>query len=474
MVSKKVLVIDDEPEIRTSISKMLENIGNYDVSQADGYNQGVTLLKRRDFDFVICDYYLEEAPELSDPAHEGRRIALDLLDFLKESNISTNFIVISGQADAAKGFETLLQGAAEYLPKPVTKRHLQFVLHRVERYLELEHQNRLLRKNIEDRFSFSNIIAKSPAMERIFEVIDKVKDYKTTVLITGESGTGKELVAKALHYNSIRKDRPFVAVNCGGIPENLLESEFFGHVKGAFTDAVRSKKGLFQEADGGTIFLDELGDLPMPLQVKLLRVLQDQEIRPVGSNESIKVDVRVVAATAKDLGRLVRKGEFREDLYYRINVLTIVIPPLRERLDDVRLLVDHFIEKYNKEIAPRRVLGVSPEAMQLILEYRWPGNVRELENVIERAMVLTDGDYIQVEDLPSELRIIDEGDESVPADHGLGELSLSIKKNARILEKRLIKRALLKTGGNKTKAAHMLEISLPALLYKIKDYKISV
>ena len=472
MAPKRVLIVDDEQEIRSILSKILDHIGNYEVSQARNFTEGITLAQKRVYDFILCDYYLEpqEGPEFE---YSGPT-AVDFLNELKKAGVQSSVIVISGKADVEQALETLMLGAAEYLPKPITRRHLEFVMRRVEQYRELLEENRALKKSVEERFSFSSIVARSPAMERIFEVIDKVKDYKTTVLITGESGTGKELVAKALHYNSIRKDKPFVAVNCGGIPENLLESEFFGHVKGAFTDAVRSKKGLFEEADGGTIFLDELGDLPMPLQVKLLRVLQEQEIRPVGDNRTIKVDVRVVAATARDLGELVNKGLFREDLYYRINVLTIVIPPLRERLEDVRLLVDHFIDKYNRQMAPKEVKGVSPEAMQLILNYKWPGNVRELENVIERAMVLTDSDHIQVEDLPPALRVNDDADDSVPASHGLGELSLSIKKNARILEERLIKRALLKTKGNKTKAAQLLEISLPALLYKIKDYQISV
>ncbi len=472
MAAKRVLIVDDEQEIRSILSKILDHIGNYEVSQARNFSEGLTLAQKRVFDYILCDYYMEpqEGPEFE---YSGPT-AVDFLKELKRGGVKSSVIVISGKADVEQALETLMLGAAEYLPKPITRRHLEFVMRRVEQYRELVAQNRALKKSVEERFSFSSIVARSPAMERIFEVIDKVKDYKTTVLITGESGTGKELVAKALHFNSIRKDKPFVAVNCGGIPENLLESEFFGHVKGAFTDAVRSKKGLFEEADGGTIFLDELGDLPMQLQVKLLRVLQEHEIRPVGDNRTIKVDVRVVAATAKDLGELVKKGQFREDLFYRINVLTIVIPPLRERLEDIRLLVDHFIDKYNRQMAPKKIEGVSPEAMQLILNYKWPGNVRELENVIERAMVLTDSDRIQVEDLPPALRVMDDGDDTVPASHGLGEMSLSIKKNARILEERLIKRALTKTKGNKTKAAQLLEISLPALLYKIKDYQISV
>jgi two-component system response regulator AtoC len=386
----------------------------------------------------------------------------------KERGISANIIMMSGKADVDMALDAIGMGACDYLDKPFTARQLFFVLKRAEAQTKLRRENAQLRVEVQDKYSFHNIVAKSPQMERIFDIIQKVADYKTTVLVTGESGTGKELVAKAIHFNSIRRKAPFVAINCGGIPENLLESELFGHVKGAFTDAVRTKKGLFEEADGGTLFLDELGDLPLQLQVKLLRVLQEEEIRPLGDTRSIKVDVRIVAATAKDLAKEAMRGKFREDLFYRINVLSIILPPLRNRKEDIPILVEHFLQKYNRRLK-MDVQGLSHETMNVFLQYQWPGNVRELENVIERALVLADGPIINVDELPPQMMVGTElaGIAAVP---GLDDSILSIKKSSKILEKELIQRALAKTKGNKTQAAHILEISLPALLYKMKDY----
>ncbi|RUM87113.1 MAG: sigma-54-dependent Fis family transcriptional regulator [Thermodesulfatator sp.] len=466
---KKVLVVDDEYEIRGLIASYVDRMEGYEASQAKNMEEALALASRNDFKHIVCDYFLGPDGRKDDHPVDT---AVDFLKKAKAAGVTSNIIVMSGKAEVDMAIEVTNLGAVDYLAKPVSFSQLQFAFKRAEEREKLYKENVKLKRQVEERYSFSRIVARSPEMERIFEVIEKVKDYKTTVLVTGESGTGKELVARALHFNSIRKHAPFVAVNCGGIPENLLESELFGHVRGAFTDAVKSKKGLFVEADSGTLFLDEIGELPLSLQVKLLRVLQEQEIRPVGDNRIIKVDVRIVAATARDLGDLVRKGKFREDLLYRINVLTIVIPPLRERKQDIRLLVSHFIEKYNKVIKPKKVTGVSPEAMQLLMNYRWPGNVRELENIIERALVLTEHETIQLEDLPPNVQIMDpEGGRAsegfMPTHNGL-----SIKKNTKILEKKLINLALAKTKGNKTQASQLLEISLPALLYKMKDYQV--
>ncbi len=469
MPVKKVLIVDDEYEIRGLIAGYVNRMDSYEASQAQNIQEALALASRNHFDHIVCDYFLTPAEKVED---NPRDTAVEFIRKAKAAGITSNIIVMSGKAEVDMAIEVTKLGAVDYLAKPISFSQLQFAFKRAEEREKLYKENVKLKQQVEERYSFANIVARSPEMERIFEVIEKVKDYKTTVLVTGESGTGKELVARALHFNSIRKFAPFVAVNCGGIPDNLLESELFGHVKGAFTDAVRSKKGLFEEADGGTLFLDEIGELPMSLQVKLLRVLQEQEIRPVGDNRTIKVDVRIVAATARDLGDLVRKAKFREDLFYRINVLTIVIPPLRERKQDIRLLVSHFIEKYNKVIEPKKVTGVSPEAMQLLMNYKWPGNVRELENVIERALVLTEHETIQYEDLPANIQAMDSSQESrnegvVPWHDGL-----SIKKNTKMLEEKLINLALAKTKGNKTQASQLLEISLPALLYKMKDYRI--
>jgi two-component system response regulator AtoC len=296
---------------------------------------------------------------------------------------------------------------------------------------------------------------------------DKAAQYKTTVLILGDSGTGKELIARGIHYSSDRAQKPLVPVNCGGIPENLLESELFGHKKGAFTGADRNKKGLFQEADGGTIFLDEIGELPLSLQVKLLRVLQENEVRPVGDSKSMKIDVRVVAATAKNLEDEVANGTFRQDLYYRLNVMTIKLPPLRDRPEDIPLLCNRFIGQFN-QLLDKKISGLAPEAMSRLLEYSWPGNVRELENSIERAMVIADDSLLLPEHFPA--KIIDK-DRSAPPEYFNG---FSLKEAQKAMEERMITRALEETGGNRTRASKLLEISHPSLLTKIKAYNINL
>ena len=305
-------------------------------------------------------------------------------------------------------------------------------------------------------------------MVEVFRTLRKIAEFKTTVLLGGESGTGKELVARALHRLSPRKEAPFIAVNCGAIPGSLLESELFGHRKGAFTDASRDRRGLFEEASGGTLFLDEIGEMPLALQVKLLRVLQEEEVRRLGDTQDIKVDVRVVAATARDLGAEVSRGAFREDLFYRLNVLHLALPPLRDRREDIPLLVAHFIDRMNARMG-LSIEGMGPEAMRRLMEYDWPGNVRELENTIERAMVLTDTPQIGVEALTDRIGQAHRAPvPTAPVDEG----DLSIKRASRRAEEELIRRALVRTAGNRTRAAELLEISHRALLYKIKEYGI--
>jgi two-component system response regulator AtoC len=321
----------------------------------------------------------------------------------------------------------------------------------------------VLRENI-----FEEMLAKASPMRDVFRTIAKVAEYKTTALITGESGVGKELVARALHRRSARRDKAFVAVNCGAIPEALLESELFGHKQGAFTDAVSDRKGLFEQADGGTLFLDEIGELPLALQVKLLRAVQEDRIRRVGDHKDIVIDTRITAATHRDLGAEVKAGRFREDLYYRINVLHIHVPPLRERREDIPLLIDHFVERNNARLG-MAIRGVSPGARRLLCEYAWPGNVRELENTIERAMVLADGDTLVEADLPERVHAARD-----PIRLQLASSELSVKKTVRVIEEMLIRRALTHTHGNRTKAAALLELSHRALLYKIKDYQIEL
>lgn len=457
MPKKRILIVDDEPEVRKIISSILQSPkGGYEVREAGDVETALELLKEEPFDHVLCDIYMEPLT------------GLDFLRKVRNDGLNINIIMISGKADVEQALEAISLGADDYVHKPITAGQLLFVLRRIEEQKRLKEENERLRAEVQERYSFHNMVGKSTKMQVVFDVIKKIADYKTTVLITGESGTGKELVAKALHYNGARKNAPFIAVNCGGIPENLLESELFGHAKGAFTDAIQAKKGLFEEADGGTLFLDEIGDLPLTLQVKLLRVLQDEEVRPVDATNVVKVDVRIVAATSKDLEREVKRGSFRKDLFYRINVLRISLPPLRERREDIPILVEHFIEKFNARLGTK-IKGISPECMQLLMDYPWPGNVRELENVMERTMVLAEGEVIQREDLPPYLLenlVVEDNVEKLDIDDSV----LSIKKCSRVLEKKLIQRALQRTGGNKTQAAKLLEISLPALIYKMKDY----
>jgi len=354
-------------------------------------------------------------------------------------------------------------GAYDYVSKPFKSDEIILTLRKAEEREKLKRENRRLKKEVARRFDVNNIITVDARMLDILELVKKVASYSTTVLISGESGTGKELVARALHTCGERVGGPFVAVNCGAIPGPLLESELFGHVKGAFTDARRDKAGLFEEAVGGTIFLDEVGELPMELQVKLLRVLQEGEIRRVGGTKSVKIDTRVVAATLKDLAGEIRKGRFREDLYYRLNVIEIDLPPLRERPGDIERLAAYFTGKYAKKFR-KKVKGLSKDALGALLKYGWPGNVRELENVIERAMILEEANLIQKSSLPM-------GVSSPRVDPGDGSsVGLSIKKAHEAMERDFIKRALEATKNNKTRAAELLEISQRALLYKIKTY----
>ncbi|MDP2993153.1 MAG: sigma-54 dependent transcriptional regulator [Deltaproteobacteria bacterium] len=453
MSKSRILVVDDEENMRHVLTAILKKEG-YAVDTCPDAVSGLKKLEEQCYDQVLCDICMS---------------GMDGLSFLKEvvsRNFDTTVIVMSAYGSIDTAIEAIKLGAYDYIDKPFKPNEIILTLKKAEERARLRRENIRLREEVEKTYSFSSIVAKSALMAQIFDMVKKIADYKTTVLILGESGTGKELIAKAIHYNSIRRDKPLITINCGGIPETLLESELFGHVKGAFTDAYRAKKGLFEEAHGGTLFLDEVGELPMSLQVKLLRALQEEEIRPLGDTQAIKVDVRIIAATARDLAKEVEKNTFRDDLFYRLNVLSITVPPLRERREDIPLLVDHFIQKYNNRLGTN-VERISPEAMHRLMEYEWRGNVRELENVIERAMVLTESKIIGLEYLPSSIQ---KGSDTFP--HEILKGVMSIKKASKSVERELIKRALEQTKGNRTQAAHILEVSLPALLYKMKEYKI--
>jgi two-component system response regulator AtoC len=453
----KLLIIDDEENMRHMLTAMLKNLG-YDV---DAASDGVTALKMVNaslYDFILCD--------LKMPRMDG----MAFLDAVKDKLGDTTVIMMSAYGSLDTAIEAMKNGAYDYISKPFKSDEVHMALKKAEERERLKKENRrLLEKirNIEEHYRFNKMIGKSRAMQNVFKMVEKVAKYNTTVLITGESGTGKELIAKSIHLAGERSQKQIVTINCGGIPENLLESEFFGYKKGAFTGADRDKRGLFKEADKGTLFLDEIGELPMSLQVKLLRVLQENEIRPIGDTKTQNVDVRVIAATQKNLEAEVQAGSFREDLYYRLNVLNIKLPPLRERREDIPLLTDHFLNRFNRRLG-KTIKKVSSTALSSLMEYRWSGNIRELENIIERAVVLADGEEILPEHLPQELK----GNFRSFLDEEMsGEFSL--KKTQQMLEKKMIRKALTETNGNRTHAAKLLEISHPSLLSKMKAYNIT-
>jgi two-component system response regulator AtoC len=451
---RRVLVVDDEENLRLVLRTLLKRQG-YEVETAANGDEALGLVDTFGPDVILTDVRM---PKMG---------GLDLLSTLKAKGNEATVIVMSAYGSLDVALEAIKAGAYDYVQKPFKPDEIILTLRKAEEREALRRENRALREEIRREHQFEHILAKSQSMQDIFRTIAKIAEFKTTVLISGESGTGKELVARALHQRSSRRAGPFVAVNCGAIPENLLESELFGHRKGAFTDASSDRRGLFEEADGGTLFLDEIGELPLALQVKLLRVLQDETIRRLGDTRDTKVDTRIVAATHRDLSAEVKAGRFREDLFYRLNVLPIVVPPLRARREDIALLIDHFVARNNARLGTA-IRGVDPEARRYLMEYSWPGNVRELENTIERAMVLCEGDLFVAADLPERIR---EARDPVQVQLASGELS--IKKTTRVIEETLIRRALQKTKGNRTRAAEVLELSHRALLYKIKDYKIT-
>jgi two-component system, NtrC family, response regulator AtoC len=451
---RRVLVVDDEENIRLVLKTLLKRQG-YEVETAETGEAALELVESFGPDVVVTDVRM---PNMT---------GLDLLATLRAKGSEATVIVMSAYGSPDEALEALRAGAYDYLQKPFKPDEVVLMLRKAEERERLRRENRALRQEIRKEHQFEEILAKSAAMMAVFKTINKIAKYKTTVLITGESGTGKELVARAVHRQSDRAAGKFVAVNCGAIPENLLESELFGHKKGAFTDAIQDRAGLLEEAHNGTLFLDEIGELPLSLQVKLLRVLEGQRIRRLGEADDREVDVRIVAATHRDLTKETEAGRFREDLFYRLNVLPIALPPLRDRREDIPLLASHFLERNNARLGTA-IEGIDGEARRLLYEHAWPGNVRELENTIERAVVLAEGATITTADLPERVR---ESRDAVQLQ--LNSTELSVKKTTRVIEEILIRRALQKTKGNRTRAAELLEISHRALLYKIKDYEIT-
>ena len=449
-----VLIVDDDASLRSAIRLNLEHYGYHCLEAADGLD-ALSLLEREPIDFVLCDVRMPRLDGMAF-AQRCRRVSPAVI-----------VVLMTGTVDPVFSLSAVQAGAYDCLTKPFGMQDLVLLLRKAE---EREGLSRSEGLGGGPAFvpNLANIVARSPGMLEIFEVVKRLVNFNTTVLLRGESGTGKELLARAIHHNSPRRGKPFVAINCGAIPENLMESELFGHQRGAFTDAARDKVGLFEEANGGTIFLDEIGEMPLHLQVKLLRVLQEQQIQRVGDEKTKKIDVRLIAATLRDLEDDVRKGRFRDDLLYRLNVITIDIPPLRERPEDVEVLIKHFMKKHNRKLG-LSIRQIEPEALDCLKRYHWKGNVRELENCIEHALVLTERDAIDMDSLPDAVKR-GTTKRQAPVREEFDDGNFSIKQRTRDLEQRLIVKALEKTRGNRTHAAKVLEISHRALLYKLKEY----
>jgi len=441
----KILVVDDEAPVRDMIRKGLSQMGGLSAEAAQTGSEALQKIEKDVFDLVLTD--------LKMPEMDG----IQLLRTIKGTRPEVMVILMTAYGTIETAVEAMRIGATDYVTKPIDLNDLLIRISKAQKESLLLRENRLLRMEVRKRFEFSNIIGKSKKMQEIFSLIEKVALGNSTVIVYGGSGTGKELVAKAIHYNSPRADRPFIPFNCGAIPETLVESELFGHTKGAFTGAVQAKKGLFEEADGGTLFLDEISTILPSVQVKLLRVLQEKEVMKVGSTERTKIDVRMIAATNENLEENMRKGKFREDLFYRLHVFPIFLPDLKNRKEDIPLLAYHFLDSFSKEVK-KEIKGISKEAIKLLLEYHWPGNVRELENAIERAVIMTDQDYLAPNDFPKDLT------------EGFSEMikrGVKDRKSLDDIKSEYIKEILKEVGGNKRIASEILKVN-PRTLYRFE------
>jgi two-component system response regulator PilR (NtrC family) len=447
-----LLIVDDETSIRDFLTIVFEEEG-WGVETAATLAEGRAAIQKNEPDLVLCDLMLPDGS------------GLDLLRDAKAQNPSIAVIMITAHTSTKSAVEALKSGAFDYIAKPFDIDEMKIIVRNAVERKELEDENIHLRSALEERFTFSNIIGKSARMQEIFSIVQRIAKTMSTVLISGESGTGKELIARAIHYNSGRRGK-FVSINCGALPETLLESELFGHERGAFTGAIREKRGLFQEADRGTIFLDEIGETSTAMQIKLLRVLQDRVVRKVGSNIETQVDVRVIAATNADLNEGIRNGTFREDLFYRINVIPIALPPLRQRREDIPILVEHFIAKYSKNMGvPQK--RISADAMRALDRYAWPGNVRELENVVERMIALEASDVLTTKSLPEHVLI---GGSVPDMTFELPPDGMSLEHHLESIAKVFMLKALERAGGVQTQAAELLRMSFRSFRYYAKKY----
>jgi len=449
MQKPNILVVDDEKDICMALKILLTKEG-YNVAEAYNGEQAIERIKKENFDVVLTDIKM------------GKMDGFEVLKESQKISPETSVIMMTAFASVGSAVEAMRAGATDYITKPFINDEIRLTIKRILQSRDLQMENQILRQELSQRpAAFTNIIGSSEAMQRVFGVMEKVIPSKSNILITGESGTGKGLVAEAIHEAGPRKDKPFIAINCGAIPENLLESELFGHKKGAFTSAVEDKKGLITMANGGTLFLDEIGELPPALQVKLLHVIQTKELTPVGDTRVITVDVRIIAATNADLLQRVKEGRFREDLYYRLNVIEIQMPALRVRKDDIPVLIKHYLDAFSKE-AGKNIKDIDYEAMQALLTYDWPGNIRELRNTIERATVLADGEMITIHDMPDKFRTLDVE----------GVSTSSLRQALDTFERDYIRRSLTENKGNKETAAVKLGIDLATLYRKLKKLRI--
>jgi two-component system response regulator PilR (NtrC family) len=453
MADARVLVVDDEPSMRELLGVVLRKDA-YDVVLVDGGEAAIEALRTEVFDLVITDLRMRKVDGLA------------VLRAAKEHSPQTVVLVVTAYASTETAVEAMKAGAYDYITKPFKLDEIRLTIAKALERKRLVDENQALRRQLRQERALEAFVGNSGKMLEVLDTIRKIAESASTVMITGESGTGKELVARAIHQESARRKRPFVSVNCGAVPESLMESELFGHVKGAFTGAVASTIGLFAAADGGTLFLDEMTEIPQSVQVKLLRAIQEREIRRVGDTRDIKVDVRLIAASNRDLPKAVADGTLREDLFYRLNVIPIHLPPLRDRVEDIPLLVTHFIEKIAREVG-KTVRGISPEALAILERYRWPGNIRELENIVERAIVLGGGETLTPEELPPDL-CRPQGIPTVPVN--VPPAGIDLESTLDHIERQYIELALQRTGGVQTRAAELLKLSFRQFRYKLQKH----